>query len=1079
MIFVAGATGSLGGRIVRKLLAGGKTLRIIGKDPSPSAEMAPIGLATSAASPIAAGAELVTGDLTDQASLDAACASVETVFTTAAATKRADDIEAVDLNGTLNKLLNLRDSQCHSLNMLRREQCWQHSRFYPDTLLVVDAQIREDGSAATASAYPRWSGMVLSRMAHFIELVGVWASMGRLFLPWVGQTTPDDRRERIWGYEMFYGKLTTVSSLVLALMLRSKMAKGWYLPVILLALVACNNAGKMPEAPLFVVHEKGGNMFLYVAPELPFTDVGAEPTDRPGAFSNPPGMTPQPSLTNHANYWSPAWIYELEGFSPNQVTSVSFEKPEGLTATLVLPGCVVPLQPVDYQQSGPADCLHIDPWEALQTELPDSARGDRNYTLLRIEADPTAPPGPQRLTVEWNPNQRRDPASRDLTPFTGQPGRSVSGSRSSSYLIHVANTGTALLAQATYVHADGRRDPIRLDALRNGAPLIGGLMSPASLQAPAVELQFLTDHPGSLKFAAPDCLLASDLEVHGPRVLIVTARLKVPERESLPTSGVVGSRSELPSASCSWVLYDPILDKVRDSVQHEGTALGNFTLLSPSDTFVRIRPKFLTIAGMGDSYAAGEGAPDSYNPTTKRATWEEEQCHRSANSRLTKGVEKIAEIPGVWVLYKNFACSGATIYQGIIGHYNGLPPPYGDPPRKVIDPQIDQLELWLSGQELDALLLSVGGNDIGFGEVVTRCLNPLFFDCVHDKPLLGNDPPLHQLVAQGDNTVHLVGLDNLQDAYELLNEYIEGRIGETTVFILDYPDPLRFGGKPDASLSEATPFLCNGYQNFDDHFVVGQGHISHGDLVPSAIPVGAKIANLKYAEIQWIYANVLRPLNGAVLQAADRLDWQHVSGFVEHSYDHGFCVYHSYVNTLLASWHAQGDVFGTVHPTREAYDLYGEIVAEALGTFFQLPTRPDIVVVEQRHSQDSSHHYGTYISNPELLPESLISAKPTEFRVQIAPTRRTLTVRFEFIRKNRYSGNPLGEMQTLLASQMSDFESRIEYTVEHPLNLCETLEYRWRIQHSGSNGTRTTTTAWDSLTPEHIAAADPAYCPRE
>jgi uncharacterized protein YbjT (DUF2867 family) len=102
MILVAGATGTLGGQIVRKLLAQGKAVRILVREPSPSTDMAPMGMATSAESLVAAGAEMVTGDLTDRASLDTACTGVETVVTTAAATKRDGNIEAVDLNGTLN-----------------------------------------------------------------------------------------------------------------------------------------------------------------------------------------------------------------------------------------------------------------------------------------------------------------------------------------------------------------------------------------------------------------------------------------------------------------------------------------------------------------------------------------------------------------------------------------------------------------------------------------------------------------------------------------------------------------------------------------------------------------------------------------------------------------------------------------------------------------------------------------------------------------------------------------------------------------------------------------------------------------
>lgn len=59
MILVVGATGTLGDRIVRDLLAKGKEVRILVRDPSPSTEIAAMGMATSSESLTAAGAQAV------------------------------------------------------------------------------------------------------------------------------------------------------------------------------------------------------------------------------------------------------------------------------------------------------------------------------------------------------------------------------------------------------------------------------------------------------------------------------------------------------------------------------------------------------------------------------------------------------------------------------------------------------------------------------------------------------------------------------------------------------------------------------------------------------------------------------------------------------------------------------------------------------------------------------------------------------------------------------------------------------------------------------------------------------------
>jgi NADH dehydrogenase len=91
MILVAGATGSLGGRIARGLIERGASVRVLARPSSDSRALQ------------AAGAEVTRGDLKDPASLARACTGAEAVVTTASMSGRADDtIENVDLQGNLN-----------------------------------------------------------------------------------------------------------------------------------------------------------------------------------------------------------------------------------------------------------------------------------------------------------------------------------------------------------------------------------------------------------------------------------------------------------------------------------------------------------------------------------------------------------------------------------------------------------------------------------------------------------------------------------------------------------------------------------------------------------------------------------------------------------------------------------------------------------------------------------------------------------------------------------------------------------------------------------------------------------------
>ena len=84
MILVVGSSGMLGGMIARKLVAKGAKVRLLVRQPT-----------------AISGAETVTGDLKDRASLDAACRGVTTVITTANAVQRGGDdtIESVDIAG--------------------------------------------------------------------------------------------------------------------------------------------------------------------------------------------------------------------------------------------------------------------------------------------------------------------------------------------------------------------------------------------------------------------------------------------------------------------------------------------------------------------------------------------------------------------------------------------------------------------------------------------------------------------------------------------------------------------------------------------------------------------------------------------------------------------------------------------------------------------------------------------------------------------------------------------------------------------------------------------------------------------
>ena len=174
-----------------------------------------------------------------------------------------------------------------------------------------------------------------------------------------------------------------------------------------------------------------------------------------------------------------------------------------------------------------------------------------------------------------------------------------------------------------------------------------------------------------------------------------------------------------------------------------------------------VKVKDLLIVGLGDSFASGEGNPDvpvtlsgdsaedNYYPKRQRyddggsARWLDEPCHRSLYSyQLRAALQAALENPHGSVTYLGYACSGASVDKGILGpqayvEYRG-------------DGQGNVAEQWGGKQDgelarflredckvalervdgnlacpgnnyrrpVDYVFLSIGGNDIGFANLV-------------------------------------------------------------------------------------------------------------------------------------------------------------------------------------------------------------------------------------------------------------------------------------------------------------------------------------------------------------------------
>ena len=216
------------------------------------------------------------------------------------------------------------------------------------------------------------------------------------------------------------------------------------------------------------------------------------------------------------------------------------------------------------------------------------------------------------------------------------------------------------------------------------------------------------------------------------------------------------------------------------------------------------------IAILGDSYSAGEGA-DVYLPGTDT---DASPCHRSPHTFLAEAFD----LPGTRIL----ACSGAVT--------NDVFAPQED---RTVEPQIEQLTRLRDREGVDAVVLTMGGNDAGFGKIVKSCLFGRA-DCsrtivpgapfhqVHSEPIDGFvRPRLERLVK------------SLGSIYTEINGVVNGPYANATgdrpvpILALAYPLP-----------TPLTPQACSAMLNLlspaEIEYLVGLGTDLNGTVEKAA-----------------------------------------------------------------------------------------------------------------------------------------------------------------------------------------------------------------------------------------------------
>ena len=333
----------------------------------------------------------------------------------------------------------------------------------------------------------------------------------------------------------------------------------------------------------------------------------------------------------------------------------------------------------------------------------------------------------------------------------------------------------------------------------------------------------------------------------------------------------------------------------------------------------------IVIVIVGESVASGQGNPDQPMrgtfPNTAPAEWLDHDCYRSGQSGHAMVAQEIEDRdPGTQVRLINLACSGATM------------------PR-IID-QLDEAERLTAGKEIDILLVSAGGNDIGFGQIVTACA--ALERCFVRDTSNAYPPELNDVIRFVKNVQQRI------DALPPLFVNLANKINQLTpkaVYITEYFDPTHALPQEAMASRHMSPFeeesaIADAYchqlrqarslaqtavdQAMDSMIwsIMAQETIGLVDFL-NWVGIGpVDFDGITPEESKWAFEKVVLPLNRAVARAASEHGWNYVGGIMSSFYYHGSCASDHWIVRGNESLRIQGDLQGTMHPNNKGHDQY-------------------------------------------------------------------------------------------------------------------------------------------------------------
>jgi Ca2+-binding RTX toxin-like protein len=423
----------------------------------------------------------------------------------------------------------------------------------------------------------------------------------------------------------------------------------------------------------------------------------------------------------------------------------------------------------------------------------------------------------------------------------------------------------------------------------------------------------------------------------------------------------------------------------------EGTYSVKLTVTQPGGITAQqtrqVKVEDFLIASLGDSIASGEGNPDIPKPSlTLPAEWQDSiagksRCHRSAKSGRALAARwlEMADTHSS-VTFVDLTCSGARIQGdidesdgkpvagehgkgGLLSAYEGIEPPNSkctdEPSRRTnfqfcIPPQLAQLKGLLQNRKIDAILLSIGANDMGFSELVTACLKT----------------PRCDAPSGAGSKIFDQRIKLLPGRYATLKAALAQQfpsVPADRVMISQYHDVTR-------NQAGNVDLAC-----------VGLGSL------PAPIPEWAPL-RIDHFEANWAANTVVPKLNEAVRNAATNNGWTladdnpllDVPTLFRH---HGYCSTDSWVVDIAGSFANQGGKDGAFHANFAGQTAYARGFIDKLRAKLQVTVDPWLPLRDTAPRLDA---FASVLAGTGAAKELVDVSDPTkDGNRRIAYTRQT------------------------------------------------------------------------------------------